>query len=191
MQFVFSLPPCGNKHLTAVSTCLALSNVRCKRLVDSASREWASAETEGLPDSYRVAQQQTLRHELLSEYADLFYAASQINSEYYRFELAGLSQTDPIQILRYDAADAAHHDWHVDIGERNSTRKLSFSLQLSDSNDYEGGDLEFLPIQSGSPNLRQQGTLIVFPSYKTHRVTHITRGVRYALVGWLHGTAFR
>lgn len=191
MQFVFSLPPCGNKHLTAVSTCLALSAARCRRLIDSTDDQWASAETQGLPNSYRVARQQTLRHELLGEYADLFYAVSQINSEYYRFELVGLSQTDPVQILRYDAADGAHYDWHVDIGETSSTRKLSFSLQLSDPDDYAGGDLEFLPGQTGAPNTRQQGTLIVFPSYKAHRVTLLTRGVRHALVGWLHGTAFR
>ncbi len=191
MQFIFSLPPCGNKHLTAVSTSVALSSARCRTIIDSATGQWAAAETQGPPNSYRVALQQTLRYELLSQYADLFYAVSQINSEYYRFELAGLSQTDPVQILRYEAADAAHHDWHVDIGESHSTRKLSFSLQLSDADDYDGGDLEFLPDQVGDPDMRQQGTLIVFPSYKTHRVRQITSGVRYALVGWLHGAAFR
>ena len=38
-----------------------------------------------------------------------------------------------------------HYDWHVDIGhEVNGSRKLSFTLQLSASSDYDGGDLEFL-----------------------------------------------
>jgi len=193
MQFLFSLPPCGNKHLTSVSSGAALTKERCLHLINSANADqWSRAETEDFAlNNRRVVRQQSLRYELLTEYADLFYAISQINGEYFRFEIVGISQADPVQLLRYEAADLGHYDWHVDIGEKNSTRKLSFSLQLSDPEDYDGGDLQFLPDHQEARTMRTQGTLIVFPSYKTHRVTPVTRGVRYALVGWVHGMAYR
>ena len=35
--------------------------------------------------------------------------------------------------------------------------------------------------------LRQKGTVIVFPSFLQHRVTEVTEGQRYALVGWREG----
>jgi PKHD-type hydroxylase len=69
-------------------------------------------------------------------------------------------------------------------------RKLSFTVQLSDSDAYTGGDLEFLEVPS-SPELREQlrqkGTVIVFPSFLQHRVTEITEGQRHALVSWREG----
>jgi hypothetical protein len=34
------------------------------------------------------------------------------------------------------------------------------------------------------------GTVIVFPSYLAHCVTPVTKGVRWALVGWVHGPSF-
>jgi PKHD-type hydroxylase len=73
-------------------------------------------------------------------------------------------------------------------------RKLSVTVNLSDPGDYTGGDLEFL---NGigqlltQPELRQRGSIVVFPSTLGHRVTPITSGVRYALVGWMVGPPIR
>ena len=33
--------------------------------------------------------------------------------------------------------------------------------------------------------------MIVFPSYCVHRVLPMTKGTRYAVVGWAHGNSFR
>ena len=38
--------------------------------------------------------------------------------------------------------------------------------------------------------LRQQGIIVVFPAYFTHRVTPVTGGERIALVGRIHGDSY-
>ena len=38
---------------------------------------------------------------------------------------------------------------------------------------------------------RELGTAVLFPSFIQHRVTEITRGTRYSLVGWVNGKPFR
>ena len=73
-------------------------------------------------------------------------------------------------------------------------RKLSITLMLSDPNDYDGGNLKFdFGTHEGnrfkeiSGDEVQQGSMIVFPSYKYHCVTPVTRGTRYSLVIWFNG----
>jgi PKHD-type hydroxylase len=85
-----------------------------------------------------------------------------------------------------------HHDvdWKRDIA---SQRKLSIVIQLSDPDDYEGGALQFdgqLP-QPPAEDIRQRGTVIVFPSFHLHRVTEVTAGLRYSLVTWVEGPHWR
>ena len=58
----------------------------------------------------------------------------------------------------------------------------------------QGGDLEFTDIDSTPElreRLRQKGTVVVFPSFLQHRVTEITEGQRYALVGWREGQQWK
>ena len=34
------------------------------------------------------------------------------------------------------------------------------------------------------------GAMVLFPSYLLHRITEITKGTRYSLVGWAHGNSY-
>lgn len=96
------------------------------------------------------------------------------------------------QIARYTEKVKGHYDWHMDLGtERFSRRKLSMSIQLSPSDAYDGGDLEFHLSGLDRDRMRQQGTLIAFPAFHEHRVTPVTRGERYSLVAWVDGPPFR
>ena len=47
--------------------------------------------------------------------------------------------------------------------------------------------------RSDSPEYmpREQGQIIVFPSYTLHEVTPITKGTRYSLVSWVSGPSFK
>jgi PKHD-type hydroxylase len=104
----------------------------------------------------------------------------------YQFDLIGF--LSGIQLTRYSEGD--YYDWHLDIGGGDySSRKLSLTVQLSDPDTYEGGNLEFM----FSPGLqtRAQGSITVFPSYLPHRVTRVNRGTRYSLVTWVDGPPFR
>ena len=84
------------------------------------------------------------------------------------------------------------HD-HKNLNLRGKTRKLSMTLQLSDSKEYTGGELEFSLL---TPKNKQyietvkntkKGTLIVFPSFVWHRVRPVKKGTRYSLVNWSCG----
>jgi PKHD-type hydroxylase len=66
-------------------------------------------------------------------------------------------------------------------------RKLSITIQLSNSDDYEGGDLELLYDKEPYKLDRSRGTFLVFPSFMLHRVTPVTRGTRWSLVAWIGG----
>lgn len=118
-------------------------------------------------------------------YARLIEHILELNDRHWRFDLNLLS--DDIQYGEY--AESGHYTWHMDLGGGNlSTRKLSFSVQLSNPDDYDGGELEFKDTSKTVVAPRNQGTLIVFPSFLTHRVAPVSRGVRRSLVGWASGT---
>jgi PKHD-type hydroxylase len=112
--------------------------------------------------------------------------ASRANQRY-RLDLTAICE--PLLLVRYAAE--GHFSWHADTGPGIlSARKISISIQLSESGDYQGGGLEFSSF--GEPSLaRGIGTAIAFPSYFSHRVRPVTRGERWALIGWFHGPAFR
>ncbi len=96
-----------------------------------------------------------------------------------------------IQFTEYHAAEGGHYDWHHDVDWNNTDgfdRKLSVTVQLSDPNDYEGGDFLFGETESPKPELaKPKGTILVFPSYLKHTVTPVTKGVRKSLVAWFQG----
>ncbi|MDB2656544.1 2OG-Fe(II) oxygenase [Crocinitomicaceae bacterium] len=72
-----------------------------------------------------------------------------------------------------------------------SARKLSVTVQLSDPDEYEGGDLEFMINHKTVKAPRKKGTIVVFPSFIMHRVTPITKGTRQSIVGWVSGPPYR
>ena len=36
----------------------------------------------------------------------------------------------------------------------------------------------------------EKGDIVIFPSYKLHRVSPVTKGVRHSMGAWGHGRAF-
>ena len=114
--------------------------------------------------------------------------------------------------LQWDRREAAqfteyalnqHYDWHNDAWIepyskegplRGSNRKLSMTLNLSDSKDYKGGELEFMNITNNGKvkkwkctEILPKGSVCVFPSTIWHRVTPVTKGKRLSLVKWVSG----
>ena len=71
-------------------------------------------------------------------------------------------------------------------------RKISMSIILNDN--FEGGVFEFASYNrekcSITPVESSAGTVIVFPSSMEHRVTPVTKGIRYSLVTWFLGPPF-
>ena len=130
----------------------------------------------------------------------------------YGFHIVGLAE--PPNMMRYQAPNIDKHgkpgkyDWHVDLGPGAipSMRKLSYSILLNPG-EYEGGEFvskigrqDVVFENTGdSPDSHDMmhhldndltGTMILFPSYMLHRISEVTKGTRYSLVGWAHGNSF-
>ena len=71
-------------------------------------------------------------------------------------------------------------------------RKLSFTLQLSDPDEYEGGNVQLID-DTGKSYIapRQRGTIILFDSRTQHRVIKVKKGVRKSIVGWVLGPRWK
>lgn len=111
------------------------------------------------------------------------------NKYHFDYELTGI--THGIQLIEYSADEEikGHYDWHVDCGSGEpATRKISFTAQLSDPKDYDGCELVINNHGTDITGTKERGSVHLFPSYMTHKVTPITRGTRYALVIWIHGS---
>jgi predicted 2-oxoglutarate/Fe(II)-dependent dioxygenase YbiX len=122
---------------------------------------------------------------------DLLWAAAQeCNRRFFCVDIAGVEAN--VQLARYESTNRGFYDWHTDFAGVKPLRKLSISIQLSNSEDYEGGDLEMMFGGMEPHKLdRNRGTFIVFPSFMMHRVTPVTRGTRWSLVAWILGTRWR
>ena len=145
---------------------------------------------ESIKSKHRICQGQTIPNNF--PMLNLLDVINQFNSQYWKFNLHGVDESkDYPSVYKYGVG--GHFDWHIDMSTAISTRKLAFSIQLSDPKDYEGGDLQFYDGSSPTSDaqLREKGSLIIFPSFVWHRVTPITKGTRYVVVGWIHGETFK
>jgi PKHD-type hydroxylase len=121
-------------------------------------------------------------------YEKLAQACIQINTKRYKFDITGF-QTE-LQLAKYE--EGGFFDWHMDFGSGDiSNRKLSITIQLSDPDEYEGGDLQFMVNQNAVSASREKGTAIIFPSFAMHRVLPVTKGTRMSIVGWIAGPPYK
>ena len=150
-----------------------------------------------LNDSWRKSTIRWVRKtnpDFSSLFANLESLFNDANSAAFGFSLNTFRE---IQFTEYHESVQGKYDWHEDISWTGSSqlhRKLSLVVQLSDPADYEGGKLELDESQcmeSPGPELIRRGSVIVFPSFLKHRVTPVTRGIRYSLVSWHEGPKFR
>ena len=131
-------------------------------------------------------------------YERMMKLSVEANNELWRFDLR--TALESIQYTEYYASENGHYDWHQDIGHGAlpSKRKVSITIQLSESDEYDGGELLICTGSNGSGQLdnnkicpRGKGVAVLFPSYMMHRVTPVTRGVRKSLVLWVGGSHYR
>lgn len=113
-----------------------------------------------------------------------------LNGMNWRFDISGFSED--LQYTRYND-DKCYYGWHIDSGVGRTDhppRKLSITLQLSDSSEYEGGDFQIHGTKLVTLP-KEKGLVIAFPSYCLHQVTPVTKGIRRSLVVWLCGPPLR
>ena len=119
-------------------------------------------------------------------YERIIGMAVQANKAMFHFDVSNLR--DKIQFGMYDESFQGTYQRHIDIGTgSNGQRKISISVQLSDPDSYQGGELIIKDYVA--PN--NKGDVSIFPSFIEHEVKPVTKGTRYSLVLWLYGPAFK
>jgi PKHD-type hydroxylase len=110
-----------------------------------------------------------------------------VNNAHFKFDLWGFSEA--LQFTEY-VAPSGNYGFHTDRVVNGTIRKLSLVVQLTDETTYTGGDFEIMDASYPEKLPRTQGTVLLFPSYTLHRVTPVTEGTRYSMVGWITGKPF-
>jgi PKHD-type hydroxylase len=142
----------------------------------------------------------------------LMYYVDRANRENFFFDLYGIDG-ESLQYTVY--GPGKFYNWHRDDSLNNKLtapphkwtevrpdltlnntrelcRKLSFSLLLSDPDDYEGGKFQLMRYNNKMYEVPQnKGTLIIFDSTAPHRVRPVKKGTRKSLVGWVVGPRWR
>ena len=114
-----------------------------------------------------------------------------------------IKSVEVMQITRY--RPNGFYDWHMDgpsdcLSVYNNpddklmhgyVRKLSMTILLNDN--YQGGEFQFCTAKGDevTPDFKNAGSIIIFPSFKFHKVAPITKGTRYSLVAWFLGPPFK
>ena len=110
-----------------------------------------------------------------------------LNDRFFQFNIFGLNEG--LQFTNYKAPSDKYKK-HVDREVDSVIRKLSLSIQLTDPKEYQGGELLLYENEKGIEMKKEQGTLILFPSYTLHEVKPVTKGERNSLVSWVTGKQF-
>ena len=75
---------------------------------------------------------------------------------------------------------------HIDNAYMSSGRAdLSFTIFLSEKNEYEGGELLIENLNFENKFKLNSGEIIIYPSTSLHSVQKVVSGVRLAFVGWI------
>lgn len=145
----------------------------------------------------------------------LWHYVQRVNRENFLYDLTNIDG-ESLQYTVY--GEGEYYGWHNDAGLASHykpvsqgnrghgqelfhdfvnvncelVRKLSFSIQLSDPDSYEGGQFQLLD-EAGNSYIapRQKGTIILFDSRAQHRVRKVTKGVRKSIVGWTVGPRWK
>jgi PKHD-type hydroxylase len=92
----------------------------------------------------------------------------------------------PPLISRYETGMS--YGRHVDdaiMGSPPVRADLSYTLFLSEPEDYQGGEL-ILELTEGDHSYKlAAGSLLLYPSTTLHRVAEVTAGIRLVVVGWI------
>jgi PKHD-type hydroxylase len=110
------------------------------------------------------------------------------NDEFFRYDL---SYIENLQFTLYDEQGSFYAPHTDDVPFFPQPRKLSFSIQLSETDSYVGGDLKIHVSSNPFIANRTQGTMTAFNSLLLHEVTPMQTGKRFALVGWVVGPDFK
>ena len=151
--------------------------------------------TKGFIDNPDVRNTEVIFHPCKSDLGKFFKQnAKTVNKESEWF--FNISRIETIQILKY--TEGSFYKRHVDLtfpsgkGYHQKQRKISCSLQLNSPNEYQGGVFTLFNLEGEISYIHlDKGDLLLFPSFISHQVGEVTKGIRYSATAWIEGLSFR
>jgi len=178
----------------------AFNGEECRNIIDYATNKLEFKDAQVVLDNSLGKVDKNIRKNTISWikqeedinwlYRKLTDIVNSINKQFWNFDLEYI---ETLQFTRYSELNDGY-DKHMDLDMiPTSYRKLSFSLQLTDGDDYDGCDLVISPSGENKDifTKRNRGTINFFPSYMVHHVTPLKSGKRDAIVGWVCGPSFK
>jgi len=128
----------------------------------------------------------TFVREWLIDMADEYYGFFNNSDEFGRtINLdKGSLVPEPVQVTTYRRHN--FYNWHVD-GSAQDPRHLTIIAQLTDSDEYEGGDFQIEDLTL-PPFTRNKNTVLLMKPHLKHRVTPVLKGVRNSMITWFRTT---
>jgi PKHD-type hydroxylase len=123
----------------------------------------------------------------------MWKTATEANRDFFDIHI---SKLEFIQFAEYDSSYAGEYKEHHDVFWLNNDphyhRKLSGIVQLSDPNQYAGGEFEITEtIHPIDKEIKERGSVVYFPSMLRHKANKVTKGIRYSLAVWFEGPKWR
>lgn len=178
---------------------LKFTNEECKKIIDISNKKYSQTASIGgnlnnskVSKSIRSAEIYGVTNDEYNRwiYEKVSNIISIMNTVHFRYDITGILHE--MQLIEYSSESKikGHYDWHTDAGPGLCAhRKISFTAQLTDPSEYDGCELVLNNHGQEIIGTKEQGSIHLFPSYMLHKVSPITRGVRYALVIWIHGSS--
>ena len=114
------------------------------------------------------------------------------NKESFGYDIYNFQDQDMINYNTYSSNDNGEYGWHKDLElDKIYDLKLTVIANIS-TEPYKGGKFElFMDEPIHIKELDEPGSVLIFPSYYTHRVSPVTQGNRKTVSFWISGPNFR
>jgi PKHD-type hydroxylase len=171
----------------------AFSKDECKQIIKYGNNQILNNATTGVDKKKNVVRDSEIAWLYPSEetywiYQRMTDIVTNLNDRFFKFDIFG--SIEGFQFTKY-TAPTGKYGKHIDCCAGGLTRKLSFTLQLSEPEEYDGGELCLYFEDKPTITKKDCGYVCLFPSYVLHEVKPVKQGIRYSLVTWLTGKPFK
>lgn len=186
----FSKVTTASLDIASINKSPLFSTQQCEDILKNAIEElWLPTRVVG-DEKLHSAHRQKVRGDVTGfPFMEIRSVTKKANDEIYDFSLLGIIDQDFPQLFKY--SENEYYNWHIDLNVMIPSRKITFVINLSDSTDYTGGEIEFLNIDTTGVEISEQGSCLIFPSYIPYKIAPVTHGNKYILVGHVHGALFK
>jgi PKHD-type hydroxylase len=177
-------------EITSINKAVLFSKDECDQIASTCIEElWLPSTVIGAKE-FHQSKRQKLRGDTAGfPFLNIRDITKNANTNIYDFNLIGIIDQDFPQVFAYSKND--FYKMHLELTPMAPSRKITFIINLSDPTTYQGGDLNFLNIDTSESAINEQGACLIFPSYIPYEISPVTSGVKHIIVGHVHGALFK